>query len=72
MHYSFERVEDSVAVLIDDHGNAITVARGDLPPQARPGDVLRVCDGVYCVDSTETEARRERIRRLQDLLRKKK
>ena len=72
MKYAIDRFEGTQAVLQDDTGSSLVVDKALLPPDAVQGDVLIVCEGRYCHDRAETEARRDRIRNLQNLLRTKK
>lgn len=70
MFYAIDRFEGEFAVLQDDDERSYTVARADLPAGARQGDVLfRRGDGGYAAAPEETQARRERIRRLEERLR---
>lgn len=71
MLYSLERFEEQLAVLRDENGNAAIVDRALLPPQARAGDVFRHGDGEYRYDADATVAQKERIHRLESLLRSK-
>ena len=72
MYFSLERLEDTVAVLQNDHEETVVVDRSLLPPQAKAGEVFRFCDGQYRYDDAETAARKERIYRLEQLLRRNK
>ncbi len=72
VYYSLERFEDQLAVLRDDNGKPAIVDRSLLPPEARAGDLFRFYDGQYRYDADETNIRRERIYRLEQLLRSKK
>lgn len=70
MFYAIDRFEGDVAVLQDDDEHMYTVPRTDLPADVRQGDVLcRGGDGGYEAAPEETQARRERIRRLEQRLR---
>ena len=71
LRYAIDRFEEQKAVLQDDDGNAILADRARLPSEAVPGDVLSFCDGVYHLDCEETAKRRNRIHRLEQLLRDK-
>lgn len=48
------------------------VDRSLLPPDAKAGEVFYLCDGRYERDTDETEQRKTRINRLQNLLRRNK
>lgn len=69
MHYAIDRIEDEQVVLEADNGDMLVVERMKLPSDARQGDVLTVCDGLFCHDREETESRRTRIHRLEQMLR---
>lgn len=72
LHYAIDRFEDEQAVLQDDSGTSLVVDKALLPSDAAQGDVLKLCDGHYQHDREETTARRDRIHRLEQLLRKGK
>ncbi len=72
MKYAIDRFEGTQAVLQDDSGASLVVDKALLPPDAQQGDVLIERDGQYYHDRDETDARRDRIRNLQNLLRTKK
>ena len=70
MLYSIARFEGDVAVLQDDDERTVNVPRAQLPADVRQGDVLRRReDGSFEPLPDETQARRERIRRLEQMLR---
>lgn len=71
MYYSIDRFEEEIAVLQDDEGRSVDVPRALLPDGARRGEVLSFDGTAYRPAPDETERRRERIRRLQDTLRRK-
>lgn len=72
MYYAIDRFEDEQAVLQDDSGKSLVVDRVLLPTDAAQGDILKLYDdGHYRHDRAETVARRDRIRRLEQLLRGK-
>jgi len=64
-----DRFEEGYAVCEDmDTRETLTYPAGALPEDASPGDVLR-CDGeAFAIDREETEARRERIKKMFDAL----
>lgn len=70
--YSVDRVEGNVAVLVDDDGQSHPMPLTDLPAGTCVGDVLRLQDGAYIRDLTETNTRRAYVQSLQDKLRRKK
>ena len=69
MFYAVDRLEEGIAVLVDDEENTLVVERTLLPADTVQGDVLRMEDGRYLPDGEETARRRERIRRQEQLLR---
>ena len=69
MYYSLERFEEQLAVLCDDEGKTVTVDRSLLPSTARAGDVFSCNDNRFCLEKEQTIARRERIKRLEQMLR---
>ncbi len=71
MHYSIDRFEGDVAVLIDEQETVCNVPCTQLPDGAKAGDMLRFEDGRYLPDDEATRARREQILRLQNKLRQK-
>lgn len=71
MLYSVDRFEETRAVLQDDTGTSMVVDRCLLPSDVVQGDVLLLCNGRYEHDRAETTARRDRIHRLEQMLRGK-
>lgn len=70
--YSVDRVENGIAVLVDDQGDSHPVSLADLPEDIHCGDVVCLQDGVYLRDDEETQARRAYVLSLQQKLRRKK
>lgn len=71
MRYAIDRFEGKQAVLQDDNGSCLVVDKSLLPPDVEQGDVLAYCDGRYCHNRAETSARRDKLYRLEQLLRGK-
>lgn len=71
MWYAIDRFEGQQAVLQDENGISLLVDKTLLPPDAVPGDVLTPCGGHYRHDRAETATRREKMYRLEQLLRGK-
>ncbi len=71
MWYAIDRFEGEQAVLQDDNGVCLVVDKTLLPSDAVQGDILTRCDGHYRHDRTNTIARRDKIYRLEQLLRGK-
>lgn len=70
MRYAIDRFEGEQAVLQDDFGKSFVVDKVLLPSDAAQGDVLELNnDGCYRHDSAQTAERRDRIHRLEQLLR---
>ncbi len=65
MLYSIDRIEETVAVLVDDDGNDRLVPVAALPPLCRPGIMVREMDGVFAVDEQATAQRRQDVVKLQ-------
>lgn len=62
-----ERFEENVAV-IENGENHIKIDRNELPENAREGDILIEKNGIYEIDSIQTEKRRKEILKLQNSL----
>ena len=71
MHYSLDRIEENMAVLIADNGDVRFVPLMDLPQGAAEGKIYCESEGIYTEDSSTEEARRAQIRALQNRLRKR-
>ena len=69
--YTIDRFEEELAVLEDESGVTLTVARALLPPEAAESDVVRFEGGVYTLDADETETRRAAALALRKKLRRK-
>ena len=69
--YTIDRFEEELAVLEDENGVTLTVARALLPAEAAESDVVRFENGVYTLDRPETDARREQVLSLQKRLKRK-
>ena len=70
--WSVDRIEDDVAVLIDESGDSSVIALADLPAEVREGMMLRLVAGVYTVDRVAAEERKNAVLSLQEKLRRKK
>ena len=74
MRYTIDRIEGLLAVLEDEDGESREVPVSALPESAREGDLVTETEteqGTSEVDAEATEARRKKIRALEDLLRRK-
>lgn len=58
MMYSLDRIEDGIAVLIDDNGDSVEVSSSALPEGAKEGDILNESEGVFSLCTDETALRR--------------
>ena len=66
--FIIDRFEGDMAVLEGDGGVMRDIPRRELPPEARPGDVLRYEKGVFRADEAATGKRRAEIeRQMRDL-----
>ena len=63
-----DRLEDGFALCEDETGSIQKISRSALPPVIAEGDVLSQKNGVFSVDKTATQTRRERIRQKQNQL----
>lgn len=71
MMYIIDRVEGLIAVLEDEDGEFRNVPAASLPEDAREGDiVIETEQGLWERDVDATDARREKIRALEDHLRR--
>ena len=69
--WSLDRIEESYAVLISDHQQERVVPLELLSDDACEGCLYRQVGDRYVVDVDATKERRERIRRLQERLRRR-
>lgn len=66
--FIIDRFEGNMAVLEDAGGAMRDIPRGNLPPDARPGDVLRYENGTFRIDAQATGKRRAEIeKQMRDL-----
>lgn len=72
MRYAIDRFEGTQVILEDDNGAISVVERSLLPPDVSQGDILLYHNGCYRLDKDETESRRARIYKLEQLLRKER
>jgi len=69
--YIVDRIEEDIAVLQDEQEALHPLPLTALPDGVRPGDVVQSDGDGYRLDPAATAARRERIRHLQDRLRRR-
>lgn len=70
MVYSLDRIEGEIAVLVADDGELSYVPVTCLPAAAGEGKMYRKEGETYVEDLAAAEARRERVRQLQNRLRR--
>lgn len=70
--YSVDRIEGDVAVLVSADGTTFDVLLADLPDGVEERMMLRYEDGVFTPDSVAQKQQVDRIKALQDRLRKRK
>ena len=70
--YSVDRIEGDVAVLVSVDGTTFDVMLADLPDGVEERMMLRCKDGVFTPDSVAQKQQVDRIKVLQDRLRKRK
>lgn len=71
MIYAIDRFEEDKAVLCDEEETCVVIDRAELPAEAREGDMLRLENDVYTVDTVLTEQRRARVRALEQRLKQR-
>lgn len=71
MYYSLDRIEGEWAVLVDDDGVSVDVLLTELPGEPQRGRVYRRESDAYIEDIAEEHARRERIKAMQERLRRR-
>lgn len=65
MYYSVDRIENGIAVLIDNDENTREVPLTQLPQGVGQSDVLWEENGAFRVDMDEKQRRQQRIRALE-------
>lgn len=70
MRFTVDRIDGCVVVLEDENRNTLTTTV-DALPSCKEGDLLIEQDGIYTVDLTETEKRRQQAASLEEKLRRK-
>ncbi len=69
MHYTVDRYEGDIAVLIADDETELKVGSADLPDGTMEGSVLKLTEGGHFEpDMQMEESRRTRLARLKDKL----
>lgn len=70
--YSVDRIEGDVTVLVSADGTTYDVMLSNLPDGVEERMMLRYEDGVFTPDSVAQKQQVDRIKALQDRLRKRK
>lgn len=65
-YLSVDRIENSVAVCEKEDMTTVELPLSVLPNGVREGSVLAFENGVYTIDKSEEERRKERISKLQN------
>lgn len=68
MRYIIDRFEGNYAVCEDENKNMVNIERNKLPLPAKEGDVLSVEGNDIKIDIQETEARKQKIKKMMDSL----
>lgn len=72
--YIIDRFEENFAV-VEDHntGKIENIERTNFPKEAKDGDIITVSeDNIITIDKEETKRRREKLKKLKDMLKKDK
>ena len=64
MRLIIDRFEGDIAVCETNDGGHVDIARALLPHDIQEGEVIEENDGIYVALPSETEARRQRIRKM--------
>ena len=67
-YLSVDRIENSIAICEKEDMSTVELALSLLPNGVREGSVLAFENGVYTIDKSEEEKRKERISKLQNLI----
>lgn len=65
-YLSIDRIVDSTAVCEKEDMSTVSIPLSSLPKGAKEGSVIAFENGVYTIDKTEEERRKERIFKLQN------
>lgn len=71
MTFVVDRLEENHAVLQNEQEECLVLPLDQLPPAIAPGDVIIETEDAYTIDVEQTRLRRERLKRLQERLRKR-
>ena len=55
---SIDRIVGELAVCFNDQNQEIKIDKKLIPPEAKEGDIILYNNGVYLIDSDETEKRK--------------
>ncbi len=72
--YIIDRFEENFAVVEDyNTGKIENIERTNFPKEAKDGDIITVSeDNIITIDKEETKRRREKLKKLKDMLKKDK
>ena len=63
--YIIDRLSEDIAVCEDENGARREFDASRMPPGAREGDCMKLCDGaMFVADAAETQRRREYMKTL--------
>lgn len=70
--YSVDRIEDGLAVLLDDDDKSCAIPVDQLPFGTKEGSILRLTEVGYVLDKETENERRNKVLSLQEKLRNKR
>ena len=72
--YIIDRFEENFVVVEDyNTGKIENIERTNFPKEAKDGDIITVSeDNIITIDKEETKRRREKLKKLKDMLKKDK
>ena len=65
---SIDRFEGEYAICIDENENTLKILIAKLPSGVKEGSILKKKDDLYILDDTQTNKRKENIKKLQNNL----
>lgn len=68
MKIIIDRFEGNYAVCETEEKKFIDIPKSDIPKGAKEGDVLSKTDNGYCIEKTETETKREEVKKRMNRL----
>ncbi len=55
MYLSIDRLEKDYAICEDQKGNALKIDLKLLPKNIKESDIIKFCDGKYCIEKAMTQ-----------------